>query len=298
MPLRTIAILSPGDMGHGVGRALGEHGYDVITCLQGRSERTRELARRGNFRDVPSLEELVRQADLALSIMVPAEAVNNARRVAEAIRAVGSDTPFADCNAVSPRTSRAIESIIEAAGGRYIDGGIIGGSPARGAVPKFYVSGPHADVMNELDGKGIVVKNIGGAVGRASAVKMCYAALTKGTSTLQVALLTAAKALGVSDELQAEFESSQPGALKQMQGIPRLPANAHRWIGEMEEIAATFDAVGVTPNFHKGAAEMYRLLSQTPFADESPETVDRSRTLWDTIEAVVELLPSRVESAN
>ncbi|MGH2544978.1 MAG: NAD(P)-binding domain-containing protein, partial [Ardenticatenaceae bacterium] len=191
MPLRTIAIMSPGDMGHAVGRALGEHGYDVITCLQGRSERTRRLAQQGNFRDVPGLEEMVREADLVMSIMVPAEAVNTATRIAEAIRAAGVDTPYADCNAVSPQTSRSMESIINGAGGRFIDGGIIGGPPGRGAPPRFYVSGPHSDVMNELDGKGIVIKNIGGAVGRASGVKMCYAAMTKGTSTLQIALLTA-----------------------------------------------------------------------------------------------------------
>ena len=118
------------------------------------------------------------------------------------------------------------------------------------------------------------------------------AALTKGTSTLQAALLTAAEALGLSAELRAELESSQPNVLKQMERIAYLPANAHRWAGEMEEIAATFEAVGVTPGFHQGAAAMYRLLSQTPFAEESPETVDRDRTLAETIEAVARLLPS------
>ncbi len=75
MSLRTIAILSPGDMGHGVGKALGEHGYDVITCLSGRSERTRVLAETGGFRDVSSLTDMVGEADIILSILVPAAAV-------------------------------------------------------------------------------------------------------------------------------------------------------------------------------------------------------------------------------
>jgi len=299
MVVKTVAILSPGDMGHAVGRALGEHGLDGITCLKGRSERTRQLAQKGNFRDVPSLEEMVRQADLILSILVPSEAVSVARRVADALRATGADTPFADCNAVSPQTTEMMNGIITNAGGRFIDAGIIGGPPGRGTPPRFYVSGEHAAIMSELNGKGIDVRPIGDVIGRASGIKMCYAALTKGTSALQIALLMAAESLGLSDELRQEFKSSQPDALKRMEsGLPGLPANAHRWIGEMEEIAATFDAVGVTPYFHKGAAEVFRLLSKTPFADETPETIDRSRTLAQTISVAVQYLPARVESGD
>ena len=172
-----------------------------------------------------------------------------------------------------------------------MDGGIIGGSPTRGTPPRFYVSGEHTDVVAQLDGKGITVKPLGDEIGRASGIKMCYAALTKGTSTLQVALLSAAESMNLTDELIAEFEFSQPAALKQMSsGISRLPPNAHRWIGEMEEIASTFDHLGVTPSFHKGAAEMYRLLSKTPYASETPESADRSRPTGDTIRAVVDLL--------
>ena len=292
MPLKTIAILSPGDMGHGVGKALGEHGYDVITCLDGRSQRTRDLAAAGNFRDVPTLADMVTQADLIMSILVPAQALEVAEAVADALREANVSRPFADCNAVSPQTATRMESIINAAGGEYIDGGIIGGSPAHGAVPRIYVSGPSASLMDELDGKGILVPNLGPEIGRASGIKMCYASMTKGTSTLRVAMLTAAHSLGLYDELIAELSGSQQGALSAMEsGIASLPANAGRWIGEMEEIAATFDAVGVTPHFHQGAAEIYRLLASTPFADESPEEIDRDRPLADIIKATAEYLP-------
>ena len=299
MPIKTIGIMSPGDMGHAVGRALGENGFDVITCLEGRSERTRTLAQQGNFRDVSSLEELVSQADLIMCILVPAQAERVAIGVAEALKSTGQTTYYADCNAVSPRTSLRLADIINAAGGRFIDGGIIGGPPSRGAPPRFYVSGPDAAVVSELDGKGIMVRPIGDEVGKASGIKMCYAALTKGTSTLQIALLSAAESMGLTEDLRKEFESSQPNALKQMDtGISRLPPNAHRWIGEMEEIAATFEHLGVSPFFHKGAAEVYRLLSRTEFAEETPETVDRDRPTIETIRAVVDLLPSYAESAD
>ena len=292
MGIETIAILSPGDMGHGVGKALVEHGYEVITCLAGRSRRTRDLAATAGFRDVPSLEDMVLQADLVMSILVPDQAVGVAREVAEAMRAAGTSRPFADCNAVSPGSASEMASIISAAGGDYIDGGIIGGSPARGAVPRIYTSGPRADLMDELDGKGIAVKNLGPGIGRASGIKMCYASMTKGTNALRVAMLTAAQSLGLYDELIEELAYSQGEALSAMEsGIPGLPANSGRWIGEMEEIAETFDAAGVTPGFHQGAAEIFRLLASTSFADESPEAIDRSRTLKDTIEATARRLP-------
>ena len=296
--MKTVAILSPGDMGHAVGRALGDHGLNVITCLEGRSDRTRKLAREGGFRDVPTLGEMVSQADLVLSILVPAEATGVAARVAEAIKSAGSGTPFADCNAVSPQSAHVMHDIVTGAGGRFIDASIIGGPPGRGAAPRFYASGPDAAPMAELDGKGIVVRTMGDEIGRASAIKMCYAAGTKGTSALHAALLTAAEALGVSAELEAEMRSSQPDAYERMEGqIPRLPIPAYRWIGEMEEIAATFDHVGVTPGFHQGAADIFRLFSQTPFADESPETMDSDRTLAETIAAAARLLPPRVDAS-
>ena len=299
MAIKTIAILSPGDMGHGVGMALGKHGYDVITCLAGRSQRTRDLAQAGNFREVPTLEVLLEEADLILSILVPAHAEGVAQSVADAMRDSGTRKPFADCNAVSPETSKRLESIINSAGGDYIDAGIIGGSPARGAEPRFYTSGPHSSIMDELDGQGIAIRNVGGEAGRAASVKMCYASFTKGTSALQVAMMTAAQSLGVYDELAAELSSSQSENLSRMEGnVPRLPSNAGRWIGEMEEIAATFDSAGVTPHLHLGAAEIFRLLESTPFAQESPETVDRSRTLADTIKVVAEYLPANLESAD
>jgi 3-hydroxyisobutyrate dehydrogenase-like beta-hydroxyacid dehydrogenase len=284
-------------MGHAVGRALGEGGLDVITCLQGRSERTRELAAKGNIRDVPTLEELVTQTDLVLSILVPAEALSVAGRVADALQATGAATPFADCNATSPQTALAMEEVIAGSGGSFIDASIIGGPPGRGSAPRFYVSGPDSGLMSQLDGKGIDVRPLGETVGRASGIKMCYAALTKGTSALYTALLTAAEALDLSGPLKDELISSQGDAYKRMEAqVPGLPANASRWIGEMEEIASTFEHVGVTPYFHRGAAEVFGLLSETPYARETPETVDRDRTLDQTVSGVRATLASRANS--
>jgi putative dehydrogenase len=142
MPVKTVAILSPGDMGHAVGRALVDHGLEVITSLDGRSDRTRRLASEGNIQDVPDLKEMASRADLILSILVPSEAIGVARNVAGAIRGMASAPPFVDCNAVSPQSARVMSEIIGEAGGSFIDGSIIGGPPGRGASPRIYISGP------------------------------------------------------------------------------------------------------------------------------------------------------------
>ena len=97
-------------------------------------------------------------------------------------------------------------------------------------------------------------------------------ALTKGTSALHVAVLTAAASLGVSNELEQEFSYSQPDTLLRMRAsVPHVAIPAARWIGEMEEIAASFEHAGSTAHFHQGAADIFRLLSRTPLAAENPE---------------------------
>ena len=267
MPVGTIAILSPGEMGGAVGGALSRSGFQVITSLEGRSERSRQSAQRHGIRDVGGYDALVRAADLVLSILVPAEAVAVATRTAEAMRSAKRGIYYADCNAVAPATVQAMAKIVESAGGNFIDGGIIGGPPRAGYAPRFYASGKSAHVLAELSGKGIEVVTVGDEIGKASAVKMCYGALTKGTIALQVSLLIAAARLGVYDDLAAEFRHSQADAMKRIEGqIGRLPTVAHRWIGEMEEIASMFEAVRLPGNFHYGSAELFRMVAGSPLA--------------------------------
>ena len=281
----------PGDMGHAVGRVVKEHGYPVLTCLAGRSQRTRDLAAAAGFEDVANLDVLVGEADLILSILPPAQSVAQARAVADAIVKTGERAVFVDCNAISPATAGEIENIIKQAGSPFIDAGIVGLAPGKGPATRFYVSGDDTGPMETLNGKGLEVISIGDGVGRASALKMCYAGLTKGTWTLHTAVLLTAEALGVRRELCDEFEFSQKAAFAQMQErVPRLPADSERWIGEMEEISATFAGAGTPSGFHDAAAEIFRILARTPFAGETRETIDTSRTLDEAVTAYVKEL--------
>ena len=287
MVVKTVGVMSPGDMGSGVGGILVRSGLRVITSLKGRSEASSTRAAEQGIVDVGSLDDVVASSDLMLSILVPSEALAFAASAAESIVRTNSHVAFADCNAVSPATGVKIGKIITAAGGVFIDAGIIGGSPKTGAIPRFYASGEHAGILAELDGKGISVPVMRGAIGRASGLKMLYAALTKGTAALHASTLMAAKSLGLFDDLIHELEQSQSGTLTAMGRVNSISAQAFRWIGEMEEIASTFEDAGVTPNIHAGAAETFQKISDSSIGRERVGTVDQDRTLEDTVAAML-----------
>jgi 3-hydroxyisobutyrate dehydrogenase-like beta-hydroxyacid dehydrogenase len=295
MQPRTIAILSPGDMGSGVGRDLAVRGFDVVTCLAGRGPDSRARARSAGFRELPDLIALVSEADLVLSILPPEAAPGLAREVAAAMTRSGRTPPFADCNAIAPETTTAIGETIAAASAAFIDGGIVGLAPGKGDKPtRIYVSGPETKIVAALDGGGISIRPCGAEIGRASAVKMCYAAISKGTNTLHTATLIAAEALGVGEILRDELADSAAATFRHMRAtVPRLPADAARWVGEMEEIARTFETAGVTPHFHLGARDTFKLLAGTPFAAETRATIDPNRTMEQSVEVFLKHLPGR-----
>lgn len=286
MAFATIGVVSMGDMGHAVARTLREGGHRVITALDGRSPRTRALGDTAQVEDVGSLTALVKQADLLLSIMPPAVASEFAETVAAAIRDTGSMPVFVDCNAIAPGTAQAIADTIAGAGSAFIDGSIIGAPPGRRAPTRLYVSGTDAAHLETLTRPDLLIRNLGPEIGAASGVKMCYAALTKGTMTLDTLVLLGARQMGLSEPLLAEFAESQPLALARMEkSVPWLAADAERWVGEMEEIAKTFAEAGLTDSMHRGAASVFRLLTKSALASETRETADKARDLETALEA-------------
>ena len=294
MDISTVAILSPGDMGHAVGQRLREHELDVITCLAGRSDRTRSLAEKAGIRDVATMEELVERSDLVMSMTVSAAVPGVCQSVADALAAAGSDTLFAECNAVSPQLVRTLEPVITAAGGRFVDVSIIGGPPRPGYSPHFYASGHEAGQFEQLNDFGLTVLKLDGEVGQASGIKMCYAAMTKGSWALYTQLLMAAELMGLTEPLLAEFRSGQQAALQRMERtIPTVPPRSRRWVSEMEEIRDTFAELGMTPRLFEGVAEMYRFIGDTPLGEEFPESRDRDRTFTETIQQLAQHVPTR-----
>ncbi len=285
MAAKTIAIMSPGDMGHKVGAYASSLGHKIVTALAGRSDVTRMRAERAGFKDLGDLAATAGAADLVLSIMPPERAAGFAAEAVAAMTGMDNAPLFVDCNAISPVTTLAIAALFEDAGLPFTNASIIG-SPPGGAQPtKLYASGALASGLDILDGDGISVRQMGPGIVRASAIKMCYAGLTKGVMTLQTSVLLAGELLGIYDELAAELADSQPAhwAALGRRG-PFLATTAGRYAGEMDEIAKTLGAVGLTDKLHGGAAEIFRFLDATPIGRETPETQDRERTLKETME--------------
>ncbi len=291
--MAKIAILYPGDMGHAVGRSLKEHGHEVMTSLAGRSERTKAFAKAGGLIDAGDLAGAVSAAELVLSILPPSNAIELAQSVAEALRQTGATPFYADCNAIAPETSRQVGEIVGEAGASFIDGGIVGPPPGRG-TPRFYVAGPDTAPMLALDGQGIIVRHLGPRVGDASAMKMCYASITKGTSTLFTAALMVAHQYGLDEPFWTELQESQGGVWSRMdKQVARLPSDAGRWIGEMDEIVKTYGSAGVPTGFHEAAAQVYEVLTRTPNAETKREDLDPDIGIADVIAAFAAKLPSQ-----
>ena len=291
----TIAVVGAGDMGGSVAGALRRAGADVVTAGAGRTAETRQRIADRGLRDLGSVAACAAAADIFLSIMPPARAEALAAEAATAIRQSGRSPLYADCNAVSPATVAKVAASFEGSGARFVDVGIIGANPDSGVATRFFASGSHAEALKVIEVPGqIQVPLAGEKIGDASGLKMCYAALTKGTATLRVAVLLTARELGLYEALLGEFEFSQAGKLRDMRSdLPTLAADSGRWVREMEEIARTFDEAGVTGDFHRGAAFIHRTLAASTLGAETRATADRTRSLEESLEAWAKTLPKR-----
>ncbi len=249
----VVAVIAQGAMGAGVGGRLVEHGVKVLTSLKGRSAESAARAAKAGM--TSASEEEIAAADFVLSIVPPGDAVAFAQRLAPALSASNSKPIYVDCNAVSPPTVDRVAAAIAPTGCPFVDAGIVGSppKPKGGDSPRFYASGPAASRFAVLKDFGLDVRVLEGPLSAASAMKMSYAGITKGTQALGAVMMLAAMRAGSADALYAELASSQP----QM-----LAPKAYRWVAEMQEIA---NFVGEDPAGHeiyRGAAQFYENIAK------------------------------------
>jgi 3-hydroxyisobutyrate dehydrogenase-like beta-hydroxyacid dehydrogenase len=234
----TIAVLHPGEMGSAVAATLG---HDVTWVPDGRSETTAQRARAANMTPGDPLE-----ADVILSICPP-HAARDAARSVSAFRGI-----YVDANAISPARSAEVRGLLPHAA--FVDGGIIGPPPTKAGTTRLYLTGEEAEAVAARFEDTIVDARI---VEDASALKMAYAAWTKGSAALLLAAHDLAEAYGVGDALDAEWE--EPGLQARLESARiAKAAKGWRWIAEMEEIADTFAAMDLPDGFHRAAAAVYR----------------------------------------
>lgn len=245
-----VGLLHPGEMGAAVGALLTARGHDVLWRPEGRSEETARRAREAGLTAADGFSE----AELILSICPPHAALEVARSLA------GTSALVLDANAVSPATARAIGASLD---GRWVDGGIVGPPPRPAGTTRLFLAGEHTALVAALfDDTPLQTIVLDGSPVAASALKMTYAAWSKGTAALLLAIRATARAAGVEDELLAEWERSQPDLARRCEDAARAASTkGWRWVAEMEEIAATFAENGLPAGFHEAAAEVFGTFS-------------------------------------
>jgi 3-hydroxyisobutyrate dehydrogenase-like beta-hydroxyacid dehydrogenase len=260
----AIGLLHPGEMGAAVGQCLTAAGHEVLWLAAGRSPASAARAEAAGLTAAASLADLAGRSEMIVSVCPPHGALD----VARAVAGTGFGGVYVDANAVAPGTAREAAEIVRDAS--FVDGGIIGTPPVAPGFIRLYLSGARAaEVEGLFEGtpvRTIVVDHSGvgpGAeqdgIGLASAVKMAYAAWTKGSAALLLTVRALARAEGVEDVLLAEWAGSQPGLGKRSDGAAGAATRkGWRWVAEMEEIAATMAGAGLPDGFHQGAAEVYR----------------------------------------
>jgi 3-hydroxyisobutyrate dehydrogenase-like beta-hydroxyacid dehydrogenase len=254
-----IGILHPGEMGISIAASAKNSGCEVYWVSEGRSAATRERAARFGLREVLTLGELCRQCPAILSVCPPHAAESVARDVVDA----GFHGLYVDANAIAPQRSAAIAKAMASSDVSFVDGGIIGFPAWKPHTTCLYLSGPRAgEVAAYFSAGPLDTKVLGPEIGKASALKMCYAANTKGTVALLAAILAAAEALGVRQALFDHWESEDPQFPGQV--LKRIQANAPkawRFVAEMQEISRTFSEAGAPGQFHAAAADIYTRLA-------------------------------------
>ncbi|HEY3185260.1 MAG TPA: DUF1932 domain-containing protein [Gaiellaceae bacterium] len=260
--MTDVGLLHPGEMGAALGNALRAVGLEVLWASDGRSAETAKRA--AGLSDAGSVAELARRCEVLLSVCPP----HAARDVAASVE--GFRGVYVDANAVSPATSRALGRPFA----RFVDGGIVGSPPRSAGSTRLYLSGAGAEGVAALFAGSVVdARVVSAEVGDASAVKMAYAAWSKGTAALLLAIRALARAEGVEETLLAEWRLSVPELFDTSERAARSAGSkGWRWIGEMEEIADAFAAAGLPDGFHRAAAEIYR---RVPRLEPEAATVER-----------------------
>jgi len=263
----VVAVVAAGNMGAGIARRLVEHEVKVLTMLAGRSDASRARAAAAGMTDVP-VDALV-DADLLLSIVPPANALSFAEQTAFALKSAHRKPVFVDCNAVSPATVRHIQAVIAATGTEFVDASLIGSPPVPGdAGPRLYVSGEPAAKLKVLARHGLDVRLLNGPIGAASALKMAFAGISKGSVAIVSAMILAAERAGAAEALRKELDESDKTLVTTMtKRVPGSFPKAYRWVAEMQEIAEFAREDPAAHDIWMGISALYDRLAQDVVGD-------------------------------
>lgn len=270
--MEKIGIIHPGQMGISVAATIKNSGYEVYWISKGRSLATFQRAESQELVDLNDLDEMCKSCDAIISVCPP----NAAETVAKQVLDSGFKGMYLDCNAIAPQRAVRIGNTMTDGGINFVDGGIVGGPAWNPGTTWLYLSGVDAEIAADLFRAGpLETEVIGIDTGKASALKMCYAAYTKGTTALISAILAASEGFGVRENLEKQWARDGEGFVEQAhQRARRVTKKAWRFEGEMYEIASTFENAGLPGGFHNAAADVYRRLAVYKAIEDFPDLGD------------------------
>lgn len=277
MSNETIGLLHPGAMGIFVAAMLGENDHTVNWVPDNRSANSQMRADKYDLVANNSLEEFCENCSIIFSVCPP----HAAEAIADSVIKCNYEGIFVDANAISPMRTIKISEKMANARITFIDGGIVGGPAWKSGKTHLYLSGNGKEKIARLLEKGNLIPDcLSNEIGKASAIKMCYAAWTKGSTALLCAIQAAADEYGVRERLEQQWDEDWPKFSEKAQNrARRVTAKAWRFSGEMEEISSTFHEAGGLGGFHQAAADLYQRLADFKDAPEVPQLHDVLKAL-------------------
>ncbi len=203
-----------------------------------------------------SLAELAANADFIVSAVTASQAVPVAGACAPSLR---SGAWFLDFNSASPGAKQHAATLIDGAGGRYVEGAVMTSIPPYRIRVPLLLGGPHAAALEPLtNALGFDAKLASGRLGIASATKMCRSVMIKGLEAMVIESFTTARAWGVEDAVLASLAETFPGVDWEKQGsyfFQRVIEHGRRRAEEMREVAQTVREAGLEPWSAAGTVE-------------------------------------------
>ena len=260
--MTDVLILHPGEMGASLGNALKTNRHRVHWVSSGRSESTWRRAEKASLLPSSTLGEALSKVEIVISVCPPEYALD----VGDSVLELGFSGLYCDANAIAPVTAR---HHVRKFGNLYVDGGIVGPPAYRHGSTRLYLSGEYAhEIVGLFSGSAVDARMVEGDEVSASAVKMCYAAYTKGTAAMLLAIRSLASAHGVTGSIRSEWELSQPTLWERSERTgPGTTRKAWRFAPEMLEIAKSFEDAGLPSGFHEAAADVYSRMASLKESD-------------------------------
>lgn len=232
------------------------HAWDTKLADAAASAPLRDRAARDGVILCDSAAALCAAADLVISAVTASNTVAVAREAAAHLR---PGTVFLDLNSASPGAKREAAGLIEAAGGHYVEAGVMTSVPPYGIRVPMLLGGPHAETLAQrLRAFGMDATAVSPELGVASAIKMCRSVMIKGLEALVIESYTAARAYGVEDYVLPTLQETFPSIDWTEQGryfYSRVVKHGRRRAEEMREVANTVREAGLEPWMAAATAE-------------------------------------------